>query len=230
MSLLFHLSLLSLLNLFPIPTYDPSPRSHPHSYDGKVEHYRVCKHQRNWVTVDDEEYFENLVKLVEHYEKDADGLCCRLKHSIDKTSGNIEYAISVLDFVDSKYKNKIIVHSFCTFITTLPTFFDFLCCLVFAHYLLFVVSPFLLSASFFVFWCCHLLLFQLSFMCRVCFYVFLLLYIPLPVNLLSQYHYFLSSHTGRWAIPKKNLTIKSFLGKGKFKGMWKLVYCGLFDL
>lgn len=35
------------------------------SYDGKVEHYRVRRDGRNWVTVDDEEYFENLVKLVE---------------------------------------------------------------------------------------------------------------------------------------------------------------------
>ena len=35
------------------------------SYDCKIEHYRVRKDDRGWVTVDDEEYFENLVKLVE---------------------------------------------------------------------------------------------------------------------------------------------------------------------
>jgi c-src tyrosine kinase len=34
-------------------------------YDGKIEHYRVRRDDRNWVTVDDEEYFENLVALVE---------------------------------------------------------------------------------------------------------------------------------------------------------------------
>ena len=28
-------------------------------------HYRVWRDDRNWVTVDEEEYFENLVKLVE---------------------------------------------------------------------------------------------------------------------------------------------------------------------
>jgi c-src tyrosine kinase len=55
------------------------------------------------VTVDDEEYFENLVKLVEHYQQDADGLCCRLKHSVKKTSGNIEYTVSVQDFKESMF-------------------------------------------------------------------------------------------------------------------------------
>ena len=34
-------------------------------YDKKVEHYRVRRDERTWVTVDDEEYFENLFKLVE---------------------------------------------------------------------------------------------------------------------------------------------------------------------
>ena len=40
------------------------------SYDSKIEHYRVRKNADNLVTVDDEEYFENLFKLVEvsgHY-------------------------------------------------------------------------------------------------------------------------------------------------------------------
>ena len=37
----------------------------PVSYDNKVEHYRVMRDKKNWVTVDDEEYFENLFKLVE---------------------------------------------------------------------------------------------------------------------------------------------------------------------
>lgn len=34
------------------------------SYDGKVEHYRVQRNEEGKVTVDDEEYFENLLKLV----------------------------------------------------------------------------------------------------------------------------------------------------------------------
>lgn len=36
-----------------------------HSYDGKVEHYRVRRNKKEWVTVDDEEYFETLFTLVE---------------------------------------------------------------------------------------------------------------------------------------------------------------------
>ncbi len=34
-------------------------------YEQKVEHYRVRRNKKNFVTVDDEEYFENLFKLVE---------------------------------------------------------------------------------------------------------------------------------------------------------------------
>ena len=41
------------------------PLTPPSSYGTKVEHYRVRRNDSNWVTVDDEEYFENLVKLVE---------------------------------------------------------------------------------------------------------------------------------------------------------------------
>ncbi|XP_003386644.1 PREDICTED: tyrosine-protein kinase CSK-like [Amphimedon queenslandica] len=66
-------------------------------YDGKVEHYRVRRNEKNWVTVDDEEYFENLVSLVEHYQKDADGLCSRLKCSVEK-KGNIDIVVSLEDF------------------------------------------------------------------------------------------------------------------------------------
>ena len=35
------------------------------SYFGKVEYYRIARDNRNYVTVDEEEYFENLVKLIE---------------------------------------------------------------------------------------------------------------------------------------------------------------------
>lgn len=53
------------------------------SFEKKVEHYRVLL-KSNRVTVDEEEYFENLVKLVEHYQKEADGLCTRLRTPVDK--------------------------------------------------------------------------------------------------------------------------------------------------
>ena len=35
------------------------------SYENKVEHYRVRRNDAGEVTVDDEEFFENLLKLVE---------------------------------------------------------------------------------------------------------------------------------------------------------------------
>ncbi len=46
-------------------------------YSAKVEHYRVIA-RNNSLTIDEEEFFENLSKLVEHYRADADGLCTRL--------------------------------------------------------------------------------------------------------------------------------------------------------
>lgn len=55
-------------------------------YQNKVEHYRVKYHERN-LTIDDEEFFENLEKLIEHYKNDADGLCTRLVKPVPK--GNV---------------------------------------------------------------------------------------------------------------------------------------------
>lgn len=43
-------------------------------------------HERN-LTIDDEEFFENLEKLIEHYKNDADGLCTRLVKPVPK--GNV---------------------------------------------------------------------------------------------------------------------------------------------
>ena len=37
----------------------------PCSYDNKVENYRVRRNDKAQVTVDDDEYFDNLIKLVE---------------------------------------------------------------------------------------------------------------------------------------------------------------------
>lgn len=67
-------------------------------YQGKVEHYRV-KYLENKLTIDDEEYFENLSQLVAHYEKDADGLCTQLIKCLPK-KGKQEYCINSKDFID----------------------------------------------------------------------------------------------------------------------------------
>ncbi|MPC22955.1 Tyrosine-protein kinase CSK [Portunus trituberculatus] len=60
-------------------------------FEGKVEHYRVI-YKDHKLTIDEEEYFEKLTKLVEHYQQDADGLCTQLKRSVPK-QGNREYEI-----------------------------------------------------------------------------------------------------------------------------------------
>ncbi|XP_059612368.1 tyrosine-protein kinase CSK isoform X2 [Phlebotomus argentipes] len=67
-------------------------------FQGKVEHYRV-KYLENKLTIDDEEYFENLGQLVQHYEKDADGLCTQLIKCLPK-KGKQEFCINSKDFLD----------------------------------------------------------------------------------------------------------------------------------
>ena len=36
-----------------------------YSYGDELQNYRIRRNDKGWVTVDEEEYFENLVKLVE---------------------------------------------------------------------------------------------------------------------------------------------------------------------
>ncbi|XP_076336418.1 tyrosine-protein kinase CSK-like isoform X1 [Tachypleus tridentatus] len=60
-------------------------------YRNKVEHYRVI-YTDNRLTIDEEEYFENLSKLVEHYQKEADGLCTHLRKPVAK-EGGLEFSV-----------------------------------------------------------------------------------------------------------------------------------------
>ncbi|VDH99108.1 c-src tyrosine kinase [Mytilus galloprovincialis] len=62
----------------------------------KVEHYRII-YKHNKMTIDEESYFENLAQLVEHYTKDADGLCTRLLQPLQKKGSSFS-AVSVQDF------------------------------------------------------------------------------------------------------------------------------------
>jgi len=50
-------------------------------YQKKVEHYRVIA-KANRMTIDEDEFFENLSQLVAHYRKDADGLCTELTQEL----------------------------------------------------------------------------------------------------------------------------------------------------
>ncbi|CAH0399491.1 unnamed protein product [Chilo suppressalis] len=62
-------------------------------YRGRVEHYRVkwatapdSNTQR--LTIDDEEFFDNMTDLIHHYLQDADGLCTKLLRCLSKTAPN----------------------------------------------------------------------------------------------------------------------------------------------
>uniref|UniRef100_A0A8D8X7R0 Tyrosine-protein kinase n=1 Tax=Cacopsylla melanoneura TaxID=428564 RepID=A0A8D8X7R0_9HEMI len=68
-------------------------------YEQKVEHYRV-KYKESNLTIDDEEFFENLAQLVEHYEQDADGLCTQLTKALPK-QGKQEFCVNTKDFIDN---------------------------------------------------------------------------------------------------------------------------------
>lgn len=68
------------------------------SWEGKVEHYRIIVRD-NKLTIDEESFFDNLIKLVEHYEADADGLCCQLKKPVQK-KGNFEVVVDRQAFIE----------------------------------------------------------------------------------------------------------------------------------
>ncbi|XP_050401686.1 tyrosine-protein kinase CSK [Patella vulgata] len=65
-------------------------------HQNKVEHYHIL-YKENRLTIDDESYFRNLTELVEHYTKDADGLCTNLVLPIRK-AGTSFGTVSVQDF------------------------------------------------------------------------------------------------------------------------------------
>ncbi|XP_073242312.1 tyrosine-protein kinase CSK-like [Porites lutea] len=63
----------------------------------KVDHYRVRYTHDNKLTVDDETFFENLTKLVQHYEHDEDGLSTRLAHPLQK-QGKFDFSVDPESF------------------------------------------------------------------------------------------------------------------------------------
>ncbi|XP_063627299.1 tyrosine-protein kinase CSK isoform X3 [Cydia splendana] len=62
-------------------------------FRGRVEHYRVKwatvpDSQTQRLTIDDEEFFDNMTDLIHHYLKDADGLCTKLVRCLPKAAPN----------------------------------------------------------------------------------------------------------------------------------------------
>uniref|UniRef100_A0AAG5CTH9 Tyrosine-protein kinase n=1 Tax=Anopheles atroparvus TaxID=41427 RepID=A0AAG5CTH9_ANOAO len=69
-------------------------------FNEKVEHYRI-KYVDNKLTIDDDEYFDNLGQLVEHYTLDSDGLCTKLMNALPKEE------FCVKDFQDNGWEIKM---------------------------------------------------------------------------------------------------------------------------
>ena len=66
------------------------------SFNSKIVHYHV-KFKDNMYTIDNEEKFDNLTQMVEHYQKDADGLVTRLRVPVVK-EGKQHYSVEMDDF------------------------------------------------------------------------------------------------------------------------------------
>jgi len=57
------------------------------SYQCKVEHYRIIAGgggNKKKYTIDEDEFFDDLISLVRHYREDADGLCTKLTDAVPK--------------------------------------------------------------------------------------------------------------------------------------------------
>lgn len=71
-------------------------------YRGRVEHYRVKwasapGNQNQRLTIDDEEFFDNMTDLIHHYLQDADGLCTQLVRCLPKSTCNGANKLLVLN-------------------------------------------------------------------------------------------------------------------------------------
>lgn len=53
--------------------------------ESRTQHYRIkFDTATRSYTIDDESFFTDLHSLVQHYEDDADGLCCRLEQALSE--------------------------------------------------------------------------------------------------------------------------------------------------
>jgi len=65
-------------------------------HQAKVEHYHIIINS-NQLTIDEEVFFKNLDELVQHYTKEADGLCTKLIRPVKK-AGDSFGTVSIQDF------------------------------------------------------------------------------------------------------------------------------------
>ncbi|CAF5208944.1 unnamed protein product, partial [Rotaria magnacalcarata] len=77
--------------------------------DAKIQHYRVKLDSiRHTYTVDDEIFFPDLRLLVEHYELDADGLCCRLEKALNNKQDTVD-SIKIGGTVQQQQTSPVVV-------------------------------------------------------------------------------------------------------------------------
>lgn len=74
-------------------------------FEARVEHYRII-FQDDKITIDEEEYFENLIQLVEHYQEDADGLCTSLGAALPREGGGVSYSVDKTAFEQAGWTIK----------------------------------------------------------------------------------------------------------------------------
>eukprot|EP00090_Calanus_glacialis_P003793 TRINITY_DN12823_c0_g1_i1.p1 TRINITY_DN12823_c0_g1~~TRINITY_DN12823_c0_g1_i1.p1 ORF type:complete len:416 (-),score=101.97 TRINITY_DN12823_c0_g1_i1:734-1981(-) len=74
-------------------------------FENRVEHYRII-FQDDKITIDEEEYFDNLTKLVEHYQEDADGLCTTLGEPLSREGGGVAYSVDKTAFEQAGWTIK----------------------------------------------------------------------------------------------------------------------------
>ena len=67
-----------------------------HSFSSKIRHYLI-KFKDSMYTIDGISIFENLTQMVEHYQKDANGLVTRLQVPVAK-EGKQKYLVEMDDF------------------------------------------------------------------------------------------------------------------------------------
>merc|ERR1719431_1139221 len=74
-------------------------------FESRVEHYRIIL-QEEKITIDEEEYFDNLTQLVEHYQEDADGLCTCLGAPLPREGSTTAYSVDKSAFEQAGWTIK----------------------------------------------------------------------------------------------------------------------------
>ena len=72
------------------------------SHNGKVENYKI-ELVKNQYTIDEEQYFENLTQLVQHYRHNADGSVSKLKEPVAKVGWGMEVSVDRKAFIEGNY-------------------------------------------------------------------------------------------------------------------------------